>query len=267
MYKIGLFSELMKVTIKTLRYYDEIGILKPSFIDKENGYRYYDTNEAFILNKIMLYRQCGLSIKDIKEIILNKKDENLILENKQKELVKDKENINQSIVQISYLLNERNEKLMDYKVVIKELPECIVYCKELKLKKREDYFSLIPAIGEEVLKVNPNLKCLEPDYNFTCYLDGEYKEEDIHLAYCQAVNEMGIETDSIKFKKLEKTKAACLLYKGTYQNMREAYTYLVNFLKENGYEIASYPRESYIDGIWNKEDENEWLTEIEIPIK
>ena len=38
-------------------------------------------------------------------------------------------------------------------------------------------------------------------------------------------------------------------------------------LEENGYEIAGTIRESYIDGVWNKETEKEWLTEIQIPVK
>lgn len=38
------------------------------------------------------------------------------------------------------------------------------------------------------------------------------------------------------------------------------------WIEENGYTGADNPRESYIDGVWNKENENEWLTEIQIPI-
>lgn len=38
-------------------------------------------------------------------------------------------------------------------------------------------------------------------------------------------------------------------------------------MEENGYEIVGAIRESYIDGVWNKEDESEWLTEIQVPIK
>ncbi len=42
MLSIGEFSKISHLTMKTLRYYDEIGLLKPAFIDPKNGYRYYD---------------------------------------------------------------------------------------------------------------------------------------------------------------------------------------------------------------------------------
>lgn len=41
----------------------------------------------------------------------------------------------------------------------------------------------------------------------------------------------------------------------------------MKFIEDNGYEMAGFPRECYIDGIWNKEDKEDWLTEIEVPIK
>ncbi|HJH06342.1 MAG TPA: MerR family transcriptional regulator, partial [Fusobacterium ulcerans] len=52
MYKIGLFSQITKTTIKALRYYDEVGLLKPSIINKENNYRYYTTKQLYTLHKI-----------------------------------------------------------------------------------------------------------------------------------------------------------------------------------------------------------------------
>ena len=42
---------------------------------------------------------------------------------------------------------------------------------------------------------------------------------------------------------------------------------LYQYIEENGYEICGNIRETYIDGVWNKETENEWLTEIQIPVK
>lgn len=47
----------------------------------------------------------------------------------------------------------------------------------------------------------------------------------------------------------------------------ESYETVLKFIEENGYEIAGAIRESYIDGIWNKDDESQWLSEIQVPIK
>ncbi|MDR0978527.1 MAG: MerR family transcriptional regulator [Lachnospiraceae bacterium] len=268
MYRIGLFSEITKTTIKTLRYYDEIGLLKPTEIDTFTGYRYYSTDQIFRIYEIISYRQIGLSIKQIKEIVLGNKSIEDVLNEKKIELIDTKNETEKQLSQINYLLKERKEGfIMNYKPVVKELPECIVYSKEMNVKNLDGYFAVIPEIGEEVAKANPTLKCIIPDYNFTRYLDGEYKETDIHLEYCQAVDKIGKETESIKFKKIERAKAVCVMHQGAYTTLNKAYAYLVKWCEENNYKLSDSPRESYIDGIWNKDTEEEWLTEIQFPIE
>lgn len=71
MYSTGKLSEISGVSSRTLRYYDEIGLLKPSFIN-ESGYRYYDDNEVALLQQILFYKERGLDLQTIKEIIYRK---------------------------------------------------------------------------------------------------------------------------------------------------------------------------------------------------
>ena len=71
MYSTGKLSEISDVSSRTLRYYDEIGLLKPSFIN-ESGYRYYDDNEVALLQQILFYKERGLDLQTIKEIIYRK---------------------------------------------------------------------------------------------------------------------------------------------------------------------------------------------------
>ena len=58
-----------------------------------------------------------------------------------------------------------------------------------------------------------------------------------------------------------------ICHKGAYDNIGEAYAYIMEYAEKNGYEAAGPARESYIDGIWNKESVEEWLTEIRLPVK
>ncbi|MDD2519213.1 MAG: GyrI-like domain-containing protein, partial [Bacilli bacterium] len=165
-----------------------------------------------------------------------------------------------------YILKIREEKKMNYSAVLKELPECIVYSKRMVISSYDSYFELIPAIEEEVKKANPNLKCAVPEYCFIVYHDGEYKEKDIDVEYCEAVTEFGKETESIKFKRIPTTIAVTVMHKGPYRDLGKAYAYIFKWIEDNGYTTTDKPRESYIDGIWNKEDENDWLTEIQVPV-
>lgn len=69
MYRIGEFSILSKTTIKTLRYYEKEKLLIPSYVDNNNGYRFYETAQLLELSKIISLRQIGMTIDNIKEIL------------------------------------------------------------------------------------------------------------------------------------------------------------------------------------------------------
>lgn len=71
MYSTGKLSEVSGVSSRTLRYYDEIGLLKPSFIN-EAGYRYYGDKEIALLQQILFYKERGFDLNTIKEIIYRK---------------------------------------------------------------------------------------------------------------------------------------------------------------------------------------------------
>jgi DNA-binding transcriptional MerR regulator len=266
MYKIGLFSEIGKTTIKTLHYYDEIELLKPEYVDEENNYRYYSSSQLYKLHKIISLRQIGFSIDEIKSIIDGHNIEEILLERKkeiEQELIMNQD----KLTRINhYIFQMKEEKEMNYNAVLKTIPECIVYSCRMIAPSYEEYFTLIPAIGEEVRKANPTLKCAIPEYCFIMYHDGEYKEKNIDFEYCEAVEKFGIETKNIKFKKMPSVEVTSVMHKGSYQGLGNAYAFIFKWIEENGYAVTDKPRECYIDGIWNKDNESEWLTEIQVPV-
>lgn len=67
-YSINQLSKMAKVTPRTLRYYDEIGLLKPAFTN-EAGYRFYGDEEVDTLQQILLHRRLGLELRTIAEIL------------------------------------------------------------------------------------------------------------------------------------------------------------------------------------------------------
>ena len=262
MYRIGQFSKLSKTTIKALRFYEKKELLVPSFID-ENGYRYYDASKLIDVAHIVFLRQIGFSIQEIKDLIKQKNFEEMLIL-KQKEIRKDLDENMIKLSKIQYLLGGRS---MKYEVIVKELPEVIVYYKEGILKDYSCLGEFIVQSGKECLELNPDIKCIEPDYCFSEYLDRKYVEKNIKYRYSQAVNKMGNDSEFIKFKKLNKVKAVSLYHKGSYATLSEAYGFILDYIQKNNLEIIDNPRERYIDGIWNKDNEDDYLTEIQIPIK
>lgn len=69
MFKIGEFSKLSLVPAKTLRYYDQIGLLKPNEVDHFTGYRYYSASQLPRLNRILALKDLGLSLEEIGRLL------------------------------------------------------------------------------------------------------------------------------------------------------------------------------------------------------
>lgn len=262
MYKIGAFSTLAKTTVKTLRYYEKEALLLPAFVD-ESGYRYYSAQQLIDFSCIVNLRQIGLSIEEIKRFRAGA-DLKTLLSGRKACIEEQLLSMQHQLSKINFMLEEET---MKYEPVMKELPECIVYYKEGVISDYSAASAFILGSAQECLALNPDIKCVEPDYCFVNYLDEEYREHDIRLRYCQAVTCAGKESESIKFKRLEKGKAVCIYHKGAYDTLGEAYGFIMKYVEENGYTIAELPRECYIDGIWNKEDPADWLTEIQVPVK
>lgn len=263
MLKIGEFSKLSMLTVKTLRYYEVEGLLQPYKVDNFTGYRYYETSQLAVASNIKRLRQLDFSVEEIKSVLNGSSVKQVMLQ-KAQELQQKQAEISTKLSIVNYLLGEKE---MKYQAVIKELPEMIVYSEERRISNFSKITDLVLQSAEECLRLNPKIQCVSPDYCYIEYLDGEYREKDILVRYSQAVTSVGVENDRIKFRQIPKTKAICIYHKGPYENLGEAYSFIMEYTEKNGFEIVGYPRESYIDGIWNKENPEEWLTEIQLPVK
>ncbi|HAE60922.1 MAG TPA: MerR family transcriptional regulator [Eubacteriaceae bacterium] len=266
MFRIGEFSKMGKTTIKTLRYYDEEGLLKPEKIDKFTGHRYYGTEQLITLHRIQSFRQLGISIDEIK-LLLSGKEIAEFLKKRKSELIQTIVNAKDAISKIEFILNQEEDYFMSYNATIKELPECIVYSKNITVPSYDAYFDLIPEIGRAVKGQYPDLKCSVPEYCYIEYLDREYKEKNFKVEFCEAVESFREDFDDIKFKKINAVTAVSVMHKGPYSELSKAYSYIFKWIENNGYKALGAPRESYIDGIWNKDSEEEWLTELQIPVE
>ena len=67
--QIKEFADFTGVSVRTLHYYDEIGLLRPAFVDRTTGYRFYDENSLLRMQEILFYRELDFSLKSIGEIL------------------------------------------------------------------------------------------------------------------------------------------------------------------------------------------------------
>jgi len=66
MLRIGAFARRASVSIKTLRYYDHVGVFRPAYIDPRSGYRYYETHQLALLRELRTLRELGCSVADLR---------------------------------------------------------------------------------------------------------------------------------------------------------------------------------------------------------
>lgn len=263
LYKIGMFANMNRVTIKTLRYYDEQNLIKPVYVDEKNGYRYYEASQIADLHRILALRGMGFSIEDIRRII-NGEEEKKLLQGKKQEILKQIAALTAKLAEVESYLN-KDDVALALPVLIKKLPKVEVCTMEKKIQSYDALFEMMPEMGEEMEKLE--CVCAEPEYCFVQYLEPGYKENDILVETCQAVTEKKEASDKVNFKTLPEVEAACIFHKGSYETFHKSYAVVLNYIEENGYEICGNIRESYIDGVWNKDSTEEWLSEIQIPIR
>ncbi|MHB1347667.1 MAG: MerR family transcriptional regulator [Candidatus Humimicrobiaceae bacterium] len=269
MLSIGMFSKINRITVKTLRHYDETGLIKPCRVDKKTGYRYYSTEQLPRMHRIISFKQMGLTLDEIKIILNNESSIKEVLSKRADEV---KINLCSEMSKLSQIQNylgtlEGELVKMGYDVIIKQLPEVTIASMRQTVPDYNAFFDLCPNImGREMQRLG--CICAVPEYCFNIYHDGEYKDVNFDVEICQAVTKMKEDSEILKFKKIKEVPyAACALHKGPYQKIGIAYGHILKWIEENHYELADNPRESYIDGIWNKESEEDWLTEVQIPIR
>lgn len=115
MYSIGLFSKMNRITTKTLRHYDEIGLLKPAHVDDFTGYRYYSSDQLVRLNQIIALKQMGIGLSDIGKILEHPEGVEVLLSIKENDLLKRIEEQKKNAKECSKL-HEANKRRVDYEI-------------------------------------------------------------------------------------------------------------------------------------------------------
>ena len=262
LYRIGLFAQMNRITVKALRFYEEQGLLLPAKIDEESGYRYYTMSQMETLHRILALKEAGFTIEDMKHLNASG-DERGFLLRKKKALL---EKIAELTLQLSridgYLMAGGNS--LAAPVMVKTIPETVCAVMRRRIDSYDALFEIMPEMGGYM--EDAGCTCALPEYCFTQYLEPGFQEAQILVEVCEAVTEKKADRGSLRFRTIPETRAACIYHKGSYRDFPKTYEVILRYIEENGYEICGNIRESYIDGVWNKDSEDEWLSEIQIPV-
>ena len=262
LYRIGLFAQMNRITVKALRFYEEQGLLLPARIDEESGYRYYTMRQMEPLHRILALKEAGFTIEDMKRLDASGDERSFLLRKKNAIL----EKIAQLTLQLSkidgYLMAGGNS--LSAPVMVKTIPETVCAVMRRRIDSYDALFDIMPEMGGYM--EDAGCVCALPEYCFTRYLEPGFQEAQILVEVCEAVTEQKADRGCLRFRTIPETRAACIYHKGSYRDFPKTYEVILRYIEENGYEICGNIRESYIDGVWNKDSEDEWLSEIQIPV-
>jgi DNA-binding transcriptional MerR regulator len=271
MFKIGEFSRLSGTPAKTLRYYDEIGLLKPAKIDRFTGYRYYTADQLSRLHRILALKDLGLSLEQIARLL----DENLskeqivgmlrLREAELREAVKDQQ---AKLSHIQARLNqiEQEGKMPQYDITIKQVkPQTILSVREVvnDLEGMPAFF----AKWYKVMYSFANQHNLKPGVASAIYHDGDaYREEaiDSEAAVPLEVAPNGVVLpEGVTVRELAASDTvASVIHHGSYDTILNAYAAINEWIQKNGYQIVGAVREIYLRGPETGEDTSQYVTEI-----
>ena len=267
--KIGEFSQMMQITVKTPRFYEQKGLILPDEVDEWTGYRYYSIGQMQKLKSIRDLQQLGFSLDEIKDLYdnsLHVPDAAQIAE-KIKETERQIQLLTRRRDRLLQLTNSRKQITKMEKFYIQPLPEIIVASHREVIPNFEALGPLCyEKIGPEMQRLG--CKCPQPGYCFTVEHGSEYTPTNIDIEYCEQVEEMGTDSAIIKFKRLPAVqKALCMKHIGPYERFYESFTELFKYIEDHGYKIAGKHRTCYVDGAWNQDDPEKWVSIIQIPIE
>ena len=264
MYLISQVSKITSLTKKALRYYDEQDILRPSFRDEVNQYRYYDENDLEKAQLINLLRNLDFSISEIKDTLNmaeNKEDLSYIMKEKI-------EHIESNISKEKALIEKINgfmepipstSEKKGYKITIEDIAPITV----ASLQIRDSY----NQIGKYMHDLFKTVKGNAVGDLINCYYD-EDCVEIANMELCIPVRKM-VAGSSMPYNILPAVKAVCTTHFGSYETLCHAYKALFNYVNTNKITVLSPSREVYQKGpgMIFKGNPDKYVTKIILPFE
>lgn len=271
MFKIGDFSRLSLVSVKALRYYDELGLLKPARVDEFTGYRYYSANQLIRLNRILAMKDMGLSLEQITLLLDKEPSPDQIrgmLRLKQIELRQQLVDGQARLARIEAWLQafEQEDTMPTYDVVLKKVAS-------LKVAQAR-------GIAPDMMQLGPTLDRLfdqvmghivQNGATFagpanTVYYDPEFCDHDIDVGACMPFEGSLSDSEQVKVSELPAVETiASTIHHGSFSTLNQAYNAILAWIEANDYTINGPTRELNLE-YERGGDQSKFVTEVQFPV-
>lgn len=273
MYSIGEFSKIGAVSTKTLRYYDEIGLLRPAFVDQENHYRYYSEEQVEQILLIAELKTYDLRLEQIKAIM--ESEDPSLLEHFLKSRIAQLDQQLADTIRLRQCLERKVHEIQSGGKMMKNV-ELIVEAKTF-----EPTWVMSKSATIEISQVGPVIGSvfeaifasgLSPTGPvMTFYMDTDFQPEQANIEVCVPVapkDNLELPKDSIKgLKLLDVGLCAMCTHTGPYHELGRAYAAVMKWIEENQYKIAYAPFDVYLSDPKTVTDPESFVTQVWFPIE
>lgn len=275
MLKIGDFSKLARVTIKTLHHYEQMGLMRPAWIDRFTGYRYYSLQQLPRLNRILALKELGFSLDEISRLLDRELDAaqlRAMLEEKQAELERrvqsEQRRLGMVAVRLSEIEAEGQPLLPD--AAIKSSPALYVASQQ----------TIAPS-SERVIESNNLLYCAMIDCLVQAHLrptgewlalfeKPEYSEQAVPIETAIVLDPRiheacSLPTAPVNLRWLPAVpELACAVIPRRPVDLAHAYAGLYGWVEANGYLVNGSVREVYLQ---EPGEDSSGMVELQFPIE
>jgi DNA-binding transcriptional MerR regulator len=270
MIKIGDFARLSQVSVVTLRYYDEMELLKPVNVDAFTGYRYYSADQLPRLNRILALKDLGFTLEQIKLMLV----EDLSVEQLRGMLTAQRSQVEKRLVEEQERLNriesrlrqiEMENKMPKYDVLVKTVPAMRVASCRVTIPTNDQVPAYLQPAYKKVYDYLRKEGVKDDGLCLTLWHSPAdvYENEDAE-AVVQIDRPMP-GTDQVKVYEIPATQVASVVHQGDFEDFTQGHAALLEWIDANGYRIVGPYRELYIKH--HKSNLSDTTTEIQFPVE
>lgn len=272
--RIGDFSEIVNISVRMLRYYDDEGLFKPFITDEFTGYRFYHAEQIPLIQRIILLRDMNFSVKQIKEII-NSRDDSIVTEN----LLKRKSSVLHEISLMYETVKKidtavenikNNEISLNCNITFKSVPKMNIVSFRGKIPSYNDEKILWNRLDSLIKNYRINIRH-DMSSNICIFHDDLPPKDLIDIEVGYITDETNSQCKELIFRETESIDLMlCMMVRGPYSNLKKSYDFLGYWLDlHKNYKINGKSRQichiSSEEPFFRENQEN-YITEIQIPV-
>jgi DNA-binding transcriptional MerR regulator len=270
MLKIGDFARLSHVPVKTLRYYDDLGLITPAHVDAFTGYRYYSVEQLPRFNRLLALRDLGFSLEQIARVLNEGVTHEqlrgmLMLKRAEAEHQLKEDQGRMARIEARLRDIEREDNLPEYDVALKRVQSMLVAACRIRIPKND----MVPALlGTAYQQTYDHIRAhggkdLEPCMALWHTTADTYADEDAEAVV--PIDRVLPESDRVKVYELSGGTFASAVHHGDFAEFTQLHPALLRWIEANGYRIIGPSREIYVQD--EARHPRNSVTEVQYPVE